>query len=90
MVFTIPKMLRGIFRKRRQLLSLLFQSAIDTLPKTQDARRKTQDKNSTAPRSGCSGVSMRCEVNDPREALFIFLLCLASHRLVSSLPPNAI
>lgn len=31
MVFTIPKVLRGIFRKRRQLLSLLFQSAIDTL-----------------------------------------------------------
>ncbi len=30
-VFTIPKVLRGIFRKRRQLLSLLFQSAIDTL-----------------------------------------------------------
>ena len=30
-VFTIPKLLRGIFRKRRQLLSLLFQSAIDTL-----------------------------------------------------------
>ena len=31
MVFTIPKVLRGIFRKRRQLLSLLFQSAIDIL-----------------------------------------------------------
>ena len=31
MVFTILKVLRGIFRKRRQLLSLLFQSAIDTL-----------------------------------------------------------
>ena len=31
MVFTIPKVLRGIFRKRRQLLSLLFHSAIDTL-----------------------------------------------------------
>jgi hypothetical protein len=31
MVFTIPKVLRGIFRKRRQLRSLLFQSAIDTL-----------------------------------------------------------
>jgi hypothetical protein len=30
-VFTIPKVLRGIFRKRRRLLSLLFQSAIDTL-----------------------------------------------------------
>jgi hypothetical protein len=30
-VFTIPKVLRGIFRKRRQLLPLLFQSAIDTL-----------------------------------------------------------
>ena len=30
-VFTIPKVLRGIFRKRRLLLSLLFQSAIDTL-----------------------------------------------------------
>lgn len=30
-VFTIPKVLRGIFRKRRPLLSLLFQSAIDTL-----------------------------------------------------------
>ena len=34
MVFTIPKVLRGIFRKRRQLLSLLFQSAIDTLTKS--------------------------------------------------------
>ena len=30
-VFTIPKVLRGIFRKRRQLLSLLFQTAINTL-----------------------------------------------------------
>ena len=30
-VFTIPKMLRGIFRKRRHLLHLLFQTATDTL-----------------------------------------------------------
>ena len=30
-VFTIPRMLRGIFRKRRHLLALLFQTAIDTL-----------------------------------------------------------
>ncbi len=31
MVFTIPKMLRGIFRKRRRLVSLLFHCAIETL-----------------------------------------------------------
>ena len=30
-VFTIPKMLRSIFRKRRHLLNLLFQIATDTL-----------------------------------------------------------
>ncbi len=30
-VFTIPKALRGIFRKRRKLLSLLFQVSIDSL-----------------------------------------------------------
>ncbi len=30
-VFTMPKVLRGIFRKRRQFLSLLFRTAADTL-----------------------------------------------------------
>jgi len=30
-VFTIPRVLRGIFRKRRDLLHLLFQTATDTL-----------------------------------------------------------
>ncbi|MCF7730245.1 MAG: transposase zinc-binding domain-containing protein [Akkermansiaceae bacterium] len=40
-VFTIPRVLRGIFRIRRDLLHLLFQTATDTLPKTQDG--KTQD-----------------------------------------------
>lgn len=30
-VFTIPKVLRGIFRKRRQLLSLLFHTATESL-----------------------------------------------------------
>ena len=40
-VFTIPKVLRGIFRKRHQLLTHLFHTATETLPKTQDG--KTQD-----------------------------------------------
>jgi hypothetical protein len=31
---------------------------------------------------------MSVDAKAPREALFFFLLCLASHRLVSSPPPN--
>ncbi len=37
-VFTIPKILRGIFRKRRDLLNLLFKTATDTLQEIFRAR----------------------------------------------------
>ena len=39
-VFTIPRMLRGIFRKRRKLLTLLFHTATETL---RDAFRARHD-----------------------------------------------
>ena len=39
-VFTIPRVLRGIFRKRRKLLTILFHTTIDTL---QDAFRTRLD-----------------------------------------------
>ncbi|MCX6875769.1 MAG: hypothetical protein NTW21_18465 [Verrucomicrobia bacterium] len=38
LVFTIPKILRGIFRKRRDLLHLLFKTATDALLESFRAR----------------------------------------------------
>ena len=42
-VFTIPKILRGIFRKRRDLLHLLFKTATDTLLESFRARLNLPD-----------------------------------------------
>ncbi|MCX6879759.1 MAG: hypothetical protein NTW21_39035 [Verrucomicrobia bacterium] len=51
-VFTIPKILRGIFRKRRDLLHLLFNTATDTLLESFRARLNLPDGRLAAVAAG--------------------------------------
>ena len=74
-VFTIPRVLRGIFRKRRDLLHLLFQTATDTLPKTQDGKTQDTRQEFVFFKVGLQRRSVIVEANDSRKALFV--LCLA-------------
>ncbi|MCX6872215.1 MAG: hypothetical protein NTW21_00165 [Verrucomicrobia bacterium] len=52
LVFTIPKILRGIFRKRRDLLHLLSETATDTLLESFRARLNLPDGRLAAVAAG--------------------------------------